>query len=859
MRATMKTSSARARASELMSRKQNSPHPALEYVLGDISDDEFSAGDKGDSASGVYTTSLSLARALSVGCLARLDSATSSVNIWDPTAGSGFAGSLLVNALHLAGVQTNYRGQEINEAAAAASQKRFQADPDAEIARGDTLAYDAFPDFDADLVIVDPPWGMSWAGSSPAVNARQNDGAFSFGLPKHSDGIWLFISLALEKLRPSAEGGGRVAAVVNPSTLSSSGASGAVRQKIVEAGLLESVTRLPDGLAPNTSIPLYLVTFSNRPKDIGRGRAVIADLQTEFTTESRRRTMPVAAFRELESGLRTGKPGPRNRSIAARQFTRRDTRLERVSNEGKPLSWRVTTYADTLIDSQFLESRYGPATGVSVVGEVRETVDLDPSRIFGEDSRELLKDIEAKGWLARRLSSLIAAAPVLVKSSGRAESDGQLFVPTSREGEVAADASATGSRGRILSIRLDDDTLDPSFLVAWLNSDQGVSIRRTAIGANSAGAVVKALRSDSRSLMSWADELIVPVPDRVTQLALASTDERLTSLEAELKAQRESVWASPETAESVVSRIAGAFDDSVSAWLDQLPYPIASALWTAETALSSGEQQRAYIHAWEAIVTFHATVLLSASRTDPRRSGEVEATIGETLKRQHLGIERASFGTWAIIIERVSKEFRRAFEEGDADEIARVRRSFADLGQSSIERLISKDLVAKVNEVKTKRNRWLGHTGYTSDEEWRTQVVSLVSDLSELRQILGNVWEQLLLVRAGSSKLRRDGRIQTAEVAVGTRSPFKSMEFNIGDEMIDGDLYLVRHGSQSPLPLGQFVQLRAAPQDAQYTTYFYNRTEGASVRMVSYQHGPESEIQDDAEGFRSAFGGLALE
>jgi hypothetical protein len=28
--------------------------------------------------------------------------------------------------------------------------------------------------------------------------------------------------------------------------------------------------------------------------------------------------------------------------------------------------------------------------------------------------------------------------------------------------------------------------------------------------------------------------------------------------------------------------------------------------------------------------------------------------------------------------------------------------------------------------------------------------------------------------------------------------------------------------------------------------------------MVSYQHGPESEIQDDAEGFRSAFGGLVL-
>lgn len=841
-----------------MSQRANSPHPALEYVLGSIGEVETSTGDQRDKAGDMHTTSLSLARALSVGCLARLDSASSSVNIWDPTVGSGFAGSILVDALQSAGVQTHFRGQEINETAASASRRRFQMDPDVEIALGDSLANDAFPDFDADLVLVDPPWGADWRNSAPRVEARQESGSFSFGLPQRSDSTWLFISLALEKLRPSAEGGGRVAALVNPGALSSNGANGGVRKKILEAGLLESVTRLPDGLAPNTAIPLYLVTFTNRANNARRGRATIAFLQTEFTTERQHRSIPVAAFRELESGLRTGKPGPRNRNISVEQFIRRDARLERVTKEGRRLSWRVTTYADTPINGRYLESRYGPASGVSVVGDTRENIDLDPSRIFGYESRELLKGIEAKGWKTRRLSGLITAEPVPVKAPGSAEPDGQLYVPTTREGKAAAEASATSSSGRVLSIRLEDEAVDPSFLMAWLNSEQGLSSRRQAIEASSTWTFLNALRSDPSSLMRWADELIVPVPDRGMQFALASADERLASFEAELRAQRESVWASPESAESVVSRIAAAFDDSLSAWLDQLPYPIASALWTADIASSPGEQQRAYIHAWEAIVTFHATVLLSASRTDLGHSGEVEAAIGETLRQQHLGIERASFGTWVIIIERVSKEFRRALEEGDADEIARVRRSFADLSQDGIERLVSKDLVKKVNEVNAKRNRWLGHTGYTSDEEWRAQVVSLVSDLSELRLILGNVWGQLFLVRAGSSKLRRDGRVQTAEVAVGTRSPFKTRQFIIGDEMIDGDLYLVKDGSQSPLPLGQFVQLRAAPQDAQYTTYFYNRTEGASVRMVSYQHGPESEIQHDAEGFRSAFGGLAL-
>ena len=438
------------------------------------------------------------------------------------------------------------------------------------------------------------------------------------------------------------------------------------------------------------------------------------------------------------------------------------------------------------------------------------------------------------------------------------ESDDHLYVPTTLGGRAAAEISGTRSNARLLALRLDDATVNASFLAAWLNSEQGVASRRRAVQASSMGTVISALRSEPSSLMRWADELIVPVPGQGTQLVLASADERLASFEAELSAQRESVWASPESAEDVVNRIAGAFDDSLSNWLDQLPFPVASALWTAETASTPGEQQRAYIHAWEAIVTFHATVLLSVSRTDPGNSSELEAAIRQTFRDKHLGIERASLGTWLIIIEKVTKELRRALEAGDADEVARVRRAFGGLSQSGIERLTSKELVKKFNDVNTKRNRWLGHTGYTSDEEWRTQVVSLKADLSELRQILGSVWTQLLLVRAGGSKLRRDGRVQAAEVAVGTRSPFKMKNFSVGDEMIDGDLYLVRDGSQSPLRLGQFVQLRVAPQEAQYTAYFYNRTEGASVRMVSYQHGPNSEIQDDVEGFRSEFGGLAL-
>lgn len=808
------------------------------------------------------TTSTSLAQALAVGCLSRLDPGLTSIDVWDPAAGSGFAGFLLVEALRSAGMNVRYRGQDIDEAAVSASRHRFGEVPDTEIAHADTLAHDAFVDFSADLVIVDAPWGMDWRGSAAAVEARQRGGEFGFGLPQRSDSTWLFISLALEKLRPAEQGGGRVAALVNPSTLSSGGATAAVRQRVVDAGLLESVTRLPEGLAPNTSIPLYLLTFTNRRGEAGRGRAMIADLQAQFTTEHRhqhRRTMPDSALRELESGLRTGRPGPRNRTIGIRQFVRREVRLSRYSTDGQRISWPLTTYKDTAIDATLLELRYGPNSGVSLDETPRETIDLNPSRIFEDDAQELLKDLDAKGWPSRRLSSLLATEPEALKDPIGVALEGQLFIPTTRGGRASTEMPDDETSGRILSVRFDGDLVEPSFLAAWLNSEQGISSRRRAIDASSTGTNFSALRSDTKSLMRWADELIVPLPGKAAQRALASADERLASFQAELSGQREGIWSSPKDAEDVVKKFADAFDDSLTAWFEQLPFPIAAALWTAETSTTLGDQLQAYLHAWEAFVTFHATVLLSACRKDPGSSAEVEADVRQTLIDQHIGIERASFGTWVVIVEKTSKYLRRALSSGDLDEIARVRAAFGDLGESAIERLLSKDVVNKFKEVNYKRNRWRGHGGHTSNEERRAQVESLVSDLRELRLLLGNVWAQLLLVRAGSSDRVIDGWVQAAEVAVGTRSPFVTKEFRVGDAMLKGQLYLVRDGSQSPLRLSQFVQLRAAPANAQYTCYFYNRTEGSRVHMVTYQYGLESEVGVDVERFRDVFGALVLE
>lgn len=833
-------------------------HPAVDALLTESGRLE-QPNPECDEANAEHTTSVSLARALAIGCLSRLDHDLSEVNIWDPSAGTGFAGRLLVDALQAAGVKTKYRGQELNEGTADAARQRFSDLRDTEIATGDTLTLDAFEDFVADLVIVDAPWGLVWKGQALEVERRHSEGAFIFGLPQRSDATWLFVSLALEKLRPADHGGGRVAALVTPSALSSGGATGAVRQKIVEAGLLESVTRLPNGLAPSTSIPLYLLTFSNASRDVARAQAMIANLQTAFTTDSGHRTISADALHEIESGLRTRKPGPRNRQINIRQFIRRDARATRTSTGGNELTWRITTYNDTTIGKDFLSDRYGSDLEVTLVDEPRETVDLDPSPLFGDDSRELVKDLIAKGWKVRRLSGLLTRSPELVSSSGVDLQGGRLYVPLTPDGDAVVDLAETPTGRRTLSVDIDSHQLQPPFLAAWLNNESGVASRQRSIDAVSHRRVIKGIPLETRSLMRWADELIVPVPPLDTQTALASSDGQLRSFRKTLDTHRADVWANPDCADEVVDRISSAFDNSLDMWLESLPFPLATALWTAKTATTPGEQQRAYMHAWEAIVTFHASVLLAACRTDPRRSRDVEMTIRRTLDDHRLGIEKASIGTWVVIVEKTSKELRTALNGGDADDVARVRRAFGDLSRTGVEKLISSEVVAKFNEISNKRNRWHGHSGYTSEKELNVQVESLLSDLREFRGVIGNVWAQLRLVRAGAADLTREGFSQIAEVAMGRASPFASETFAVGAQMYRGELYLVKDGSQLPLPLGQFVQLRSAPSSAEFTSYFYNRTEGSNVRMVSFQYGSENELGEDAANFRDAFGSLIAE
>ena len=232
--------------------------------------------------------------------------------VYDPCCGSG--GMLMIAKEHITeGPSRNGErlgpainpeadihlfGQEVNpETWAVSKSDFFMKDPtgrDADnIAFGSTLSRDRHAAQSFDYLIANPPYGKDWKRDQAAVRDEQERGAagrFGPGLPRISDGQTLFLLHMLARAKAPAEGGARIAIIMNGSPLftgdSGSGES-EIRRYILENDLLEALIALPEQLFYNTSIATYVWLLSNRKAPVRRGRVQLIDA-TSFWSPMRR-------------------------------------------------------------------------------------------------------------------------------------------------------------------------------------------------------------------------------------------------------------------------------------------------------------------------------------------------------------------------------------------------------------------------------------------------------------------------------------------------------------------------------------------------------------------------------------------
>lgn len=127
----------------------------------------------------------------------------------------------------------------------------------------DTFFDDQHPTLKADFIMANPPFNLSDWGA----DKLQKDKRWQFGIPPSGNANFAWMQHMIHHLSPV----GRIGLVLANGALSSqTGGEGVIRQKIVEADLVEGIIALPSQLFYSTGIPVSLWFLSREKKQEGK-------------------------------------------------------------------------------------------------------------------------------------------------------------------------------------------------------------------------------------------------------------------------------------------------------------------------------------------------------------------------------------------------------------------------------------------------------------------------------------------------------------------------------------------------------------------------------------------------------------
>jgi type I restriction enzyme M protein len=229
-------------------------------------------------------------------------------SIYDPACGTGGMLSIAEEYLHdlNPNIKLNVFGQELNPEtwAIARSDLMIKGQDPTRITLGNSLNNeDGHTGKQFDYCISNPPYGVDWKKYQESIEKEHKtkgfDGRYGAGLPRVSDGSFLFIQHMISKMKPVTdkpetkdiiEGGSRIAIILSGSPLFSGQAGSGeseIRRWIIENDLLEGIVAMPDQMFYNTGIGTYIWVISNRKNKKSQGTVRLVDAR-EFGTKMRK-------------------------------------------------------------------------------------------------------------------------------------------------------------------------------------------------------------------------------------------------------------------------------------------------------------------------------------------------------------------------------------------------------------------------------------------------------------------------------------------------------------------------------------------------------------------------------------------
>lgn len=186
-------------------------------------------------------------------------------------------------------------GQELNEESYAMckSEMIIKGQKPDNIKYGNSFTQDQLPDHTFDYMLANPPFGVEWKKTEKEIRSEHEKkgfgGRFGAGLPRISDGSFLFLQHLISKMKQT-DAGSRIGIVFNGSPLFTGGAGSGeseIRKWIIEGDMLEAVVAMPDQLFYNTGISTYIWIVTNKKAPERRGKVQMINAVSFFQKMTR--------------------------------------------------------------------------------------------------------------------------------------------------------------------------------------------------------------------------------------------------------------------------------------------------------------------------------------------------------------------------------------------------------------------------------------------------------------------------------------------------------------------------------------------------------------------------------------------
>ncbi len=439
------------------------------------------------------------------------------------------------------------------------------------------------------------------------------------------------------------------------------------------------------------------------------------------------------------------------------------------------------------------------------------------------------------------------------------EASNSVFVPMIGQSDVVASLDEMTLKAQnYAQVVIDSSKSQATFIAQFLNSELGRRIREWG----KSGTTIPKLNKQTLS------KLQIFIPDLMTQrkmleieARLAAEENILLSLQNDLSELRRDLWRNPRSADSVSDRldefsirIAGDLKEQASMGLDQwfetIPFPIASILraWQATPSDDYKTKHEHLLHFFEATAEFISVILLSAFSGNESLYAPHKEKLKETMAKQNLSFQRATFGTWKLVVEYLGKQTRTLLQEsGKKPEDAKNDQAicasiFADSSLKLPSLLCSKEIAAVLGATNKMRNDWSGHGGVVGQEEAKLRNEQLLGQVEKMRQAMSDVWDVSVMVNALHCKPRKGMFENEIAMLKGSNSEFLKESRSMSTWLDVDSLYIINGDQSGALKLLPLVQVNASPGSAKNACYFFNRTEREGARFVSYHFAGKPEL-----------------